>query len=116
MAMLSAGFIFVILIIALFALGNGSANTAWGFVKPMEEADTASDFEKAGTRLARRCHLSPREVEVFFLLAKGRNRAFISEELVIGDETTKSHIKSIYRKVDVHSQQELINRIESEKS
>lgn len=116
MAMLSAGFIFAILIIALFALGNGSANTAWGFVKPMEEADTASDFEKAGTRLARRCHLSPREVEVFFLLAKGRNRAFISEELVIGDETTKSHIKSIYRKADVHSQQELINLIEGEKS
>lgn len=116
MAMLSAGFIFAILIIALFALGNGSANTAWGFVKPMEEADTASDFEKAGTRLARRCHLSPREVEVFFLLAKGRNRAFISEELVIGDETTKSHIKSIYRKADVHSQQELINLIEGEEN
>ncbi|MEG2025259.1 MAG: helix-turn-helix transcriptional regulator [Gordonibacter sp.] len=114
LAMLSAGFIFVILIIALFALGGGSANTAWGFVKPVEEADTASDFEKAGTRLARRCHLSPREVEVFFLLAKGRNRAFISEELVIGDETTKSHIKSIYRKTDVHSQQELINLIEDE--
>ena len=43
------------LIIALFAMGSGSANTGWGFVKPMEEADAASDFEKAGTRLARRC-------------------------------------------------------------
>ena len=40
-----------ILIIALFAMGSGSANTGWGFVKPMEEADAASDFEKAGTRL-----------------------------------------------------------------
>ncbi len=116
LAMVSAGVIFVILIIALFAMGSGSANTGWGFVKPMEEADAASDFEKAGTRLARRCRLSPREIEVFFLLAKGRNRAYIREELVIGDETVKSHIKSIYRKADVHSQQELIDLLERESS
>ena len=114
MAMLSAGIIFVILIIALFAIGSGSANTGWGFVKPMEEADATSDLEKAGTRLARRCRLSPREIEVFFLLAKGRNRAYIREELVIGDETVKSHVKSIYRKTEVHSQQELIDLLERE--
>ena len=114
LAMLSAGIVFVVLLIALFAMGSGSASTGWGFVKPMEEADAASDFEKAGTRLARRCHLSPREIEVFFLLAKGRNRAYIHEELVIGDETVKSHIKSIYRKTDVHSQQELIDLLERE--
>lgn len=114
LAMLSAGIIFVVLIIALFALGSGKPSTGWGFVKPMEEADTTSDFEKAGTRLARQCRLSPREIEVFFLLAKGRNRAFIREELTIGDETVKSHVKSIYRKTDVHSQQELIDLIEAE--
>ena len=51
---------------------------------------------------------------MLFLLAKGRNRAYISEELVIGDETVKSHVKSIYRKVDVHSQQSLIDLIEAE--
>lgn len=114
MAMVSAFVIFFILIIALFALGNGSTSTGWGFVKPMEEADATSNFEKAGTRLARRCHLSPREIEVFFLLAKGRNRAYIREELVIGDETVKSHVKSIYRKANVHSQQELIDLLEQE--
>lgn len=114
LAMLSAGIIFVVLIIALFAMGSGKTSTGWGFVKPMEEADATSDFEKAGTRLARQCRLSPREIEVFFLLAKGRNRAFIREELVIGDETVKSHVKSIYRKTDVHFQQELIDLIEAE--
>ena len=51
---------------------------------------------------------------MLFLLAKGRNRAYISEELVIGDETVKSHVKSIYRKTDVHSQQELIDLLERE--
>ena len=36
------------------------------------------------------------------------------QELVIGDETVKSHVKSIYRKTDVHSQQELIDLLERE--
>ena len=51
---------------------------------------------------------------MFFLLSKGRNRAHIKEELVISDETVKSHVKNIYRKTDVHSQQELIDLIEGE--
>ena len=114
LAMLSAAIIFLILLIALFALGNGSANTGWGFVKPIEEADSSSEFEKSCTRLARQYRLSPREIEVFFLLSKGRNRAHIKEELVISDETVKSHVKNIYRKTDVHSQQELIDLIEGE--
>lgn len=116
LAMLSASIIFIILLISLFSFGKGSANTGWGFVRPIEIEDSSSPFEKAGTRLARRCHLSPREMDVFFLLAKGRNKAYISDELVIGVETVKSHIKSIYRKIDVHSQQELIDLLESEVS
>lgn len=113
-AMLSSVIVFAILLVALFAFGNRSASTAWGFVKPMEEKSSLSELESAGMRLARRHHLSPRETEVFFLLAKGRNRAFIRDELVIGDETVKSHIKSVYRKIDVHSQQELIGVVEQE--
>lgn len=113
-ALLSAVFIFLILLIALFALGKGSPNTGWGFVRPIEEVDSSSEFEKTCTRIARQYRLSPREIEVFFLLAKGRNRAHIKEELVISDETVKSHIKNIYRKLDVHSQQLLIDMIEAE--
>ena len=110
--MISSCSIFVILLIALFALGAKPDRSSWGIIKPMEEADASSEFEKAGTRLARQCKLSPRETEVFFLLSRGRNRAYISDELVIGEETTKSHIKNIYRKTGVHSQQELIDLVE----
>lgn len=113
-ALLAAGIIFLILLIALFALGNGSPNTGWGFVRPIEEEDSSSGFEKTCTRIARQYRLSPREIEVFFFLAKGRNRAYIKEELVVSDETVKSHIKSIYRKINVHSQQDLIDMIEAE--
>lgn len=113
-ALLAAGVIFLILLITLYAIGKGSPNTGWGFVRPIEELDTSSDFEKTCTRVARQFRLSPREIEVFFFLAKGRNRAHIKEELVVSDETVKSHVKNIYRKIDVHSQQELIDMIEAE--
>ncbi|WP_304424711.1 LuxR C-terminal-related transcriptional regulator [uncultured Adlercreutzia sp.] len=35
---------------------------------------------------------------------------------MIGDETVKSHIKSIYRKCEVHSQQALINLVDRERA
>lgn len=113
-AMFAAVFIFITLLIALFVFGKGSPNTGWGFVKPIEDGGVSSDLEKTCTRVARQYRLSPREIEVFFLLAKGRNRAYIRDDLVISDETVKSHVKSIYRKIVVHSQQELIDMIEDE--
>jgi DNA-binding CsgD family transcriptional regulator len=57
--------------------------------------------------------LSPRQVEVLLLLAKGRNAKHVAEAQCISYSTAKSHIYSTYRKIGVHSQQELLNYIES---
>lgn len=46
------------------------------------------------------------------MLAKGRNVPYIETELVISQNTIRSHIKHIYQKAGVHSQQELINLLE----
>jgi DNA-binding NarL/FixJ family response regulator len=111
--MFSAAAVFVILLIALFGLGNSSADTGWGFLKPIEEGEHHSPFELVCLQVARSCDLTQRETEVLVLLAKGRNRAYISEDLVVSDETAKTHIKRIYRKLGVHSQQEMIDLIEA---
>ena len=58
--------------------------------------------------------LTERETEIFSMLARGRNGTFIMEHYVISRNTVKSHIKHIYAKLDVHSQQELIDLVESE--
>jgi DNA-binding CsgD family transcriptional regulator len=57
--------------------------------------------------------LSPREIEVFQLLAKGRNAEYISKTLVVSVHTSKTHISRIYRKLNINSQQELINLVDS---
>ena len=45
------------------------------------------------------------------LYAQGRSRTFISSQLVISENTVRDHLKSIYRKLDVHNKQELIDLI-----
>jgi DNA-binding CsgD family transcriptional regulator len=57
--------------------------------------------------------LSPREVEVFFLVAKGRNAEYIQRTLFISTHTAKTHIANIYRKLEIHSLQELLDMIEA---
>lgn len=58
--------------------------------------------------LCQRYGLTARESEVFHLLAQGLNRLAIARELVISDDTVRTHMRNIYRKLDVHSQQQLI--------
>ncbi|MDR2197639.1 MAG: LuxR C-terminal-related transcriptional regulator [Coriobacteriales bacterium] len=59
--------------------------------------------------------LTPREAEMLPLLGSGRSIARMAELLFISENTAKSHVKSIYSKLGVHSKQELIDLV-SEKT
>ena len=58
--------------------------------------------------------LSERELEVMTLVAKGRSAARIADDLSVSPATVNSHISHIYRKLDVHSRQELLDLVERE--
>lgn len=75
-----------------------------------------SHFRARCDTLAKDFALSPREKEVFYLLAKGRNAEFISNELCIARPTTKTHIQHIYQKLGVNSHQQLINLVDNRHS
>ena len=47
--------------------------------------------------------LTAREVAVLGMLARGCTYAQISDRLGMSSHTVASHVKSIYRKLDVHS-------------
>jgi two-component system nitrate/nitrite response regulator NarL len=55
-----------------------------------------------------RSSLTSREWEVLDLLCAGRGTDTIAEELVLSVETVRSHVKSVLRKLGVHSQAEAI--------
>lgn len=65
--------------------------------------------------IANRYLLSRRETEVLFLLAKGHNAAFIQEKLCVSRSTVKTHMSHIYRKLDIHTQQELLSMLDEVK-
>ncbi|MDR2493567.1 MAG: helix-turn-helix transcriptional regulator [Coriobacteriales bacterium] len=69
-------------------------------------------FARCG-RIANQYLLSSRETEVFYLLAKGRNAAYIAKNLYISEGTVHTHTWRIYKKLDVHSQQELIDMVDA---
>lgn len=70
----------------------------------------ASDnITQARRLLAERHGLTERETDVFILLAQGRSRKFICDELFIADGTASSHISRVYDKLGVHSKQELLS-------
>jgi DNA-binding NarL/FixJ family response regulator len=58
--------------------------------------------------------LSPRELEVLKMLARGRDRAYIEEKLVVSRNTVKAHVKHIYAKLGIHSHQDLIALVQGE--
>ena len=66
----------------------------------------------ASARVAEERRLTPREAEALELLAHGRNTQTIQERMVVSRSTAKTHIRNVYAKLEVHSQQELIDLVE----
>lgn len=71
---------------------------------PHEDAVAASC-----ARLAAEYGLTSREQEVLCLLALGRSIPYIEAKLVIAQGTAKAHANRIYRKLGVHTRQELLD-------
>ncbi|WP_251230217.1 helix-turn-helix transcriptional regulator [Adlercreutzia aquisgranensis] len=76
---------------------------------PEDEASAAQTRIQA---IAQARGLSPRETEIFLLLAKGRTIPRIADELVLANSTVTTHVRGLYRKLDVHNRQELLDFVE----
>lgn len=79
---------------------------------PAPEAPTPGRWKRQSDFIAAKYGLSQREKEVFSLLARGRNVEYISTVFVISPHTSKTHIHNVYKKLGIHSQQDLISMVE----
>lgn len=120
-------FVVEAIVVFVFALSNVMLARTFSFdatvagvepVKPVrelsEEAAGARNCDAICARLAVERGLTAREAEVLPLLARGRNVAYIMEELTLSRNTIKSYVARVYGKLDVHSHQELIDLVEHE--
>lgn len=76
------------------AAGEGARDKGWLAVRCTEVAAASG--------------LTPRERDILGLLAQGRTVHDASELLGVSENTVKSHAKSVYQKLAVHTRSELI--------
>jgi LuxR family transcriptional regulator, regulator of acetate metabolism len=69
-----------------------------------ERAPRTADDGRLGAELTRR------EVEVLGMLAEGETNARIAQRLVLSQDTVKTHVKHILRKLGVHNRSQAVSR------
>lgn len=107
--------LFCLLVAALFLVSQSNLLEAWGMVRPGDSSEDADTTDLACQQLAKQFTLSTRESEVLGLLAQGKTRAEISNDLTLSEETIKTHMRHLYQKLGVHSRKELDHMIAKRK-
>lgn len=130
-AMVMAAIVWLLVIVTLFFFDESSAGKRLIFTELNDGGDEdtpakrfgaqqeALNEEKAADMLSLRCtalaqelKLTPREHEILELMARGRSKTYIAEAFFISENTVRGHVKHLYAKLDVHSKQELVDRVE----
>ena len=98
--------------------GDDTAGVAQGGASDSAHADEAPDspasalpVETRVALLADRFALTPRETEIVQILARGHGCSYVAETLLISKSTVYTHVRNVYRKLDVSCHDELIARI-----
>lgn len=100
---------------ALFLSSGNNMKYGWGTIVPGESGLDLGDLSGLVRFVAVERGVSQRETEVMELLVQGKTRREICDALTVSPDTVKTHVRAIYRKLDVHSQQELIDRVVAER-
>lgn len=77
-----------------------------------ETDESELTLDKKIAAIAEDYEITGRMLEVFELIAHGRTGTRIEQELYMSKGTVKTHTRRIYRKLDVHSKQEMLDLIE----
>lgn len=80
-----------------------------GEKSPTQDDDAFEPFAGYERAADPKYGLSRRELEVLVPFAQGRSANWIAESMYISKNTVRSHLRSVYTKLDVHTRQELLD-------
>ena len=80
------------------------------------ETPPTATIDQRCENLAQENGLTAREAEILLLTARGHSSTFIAEKLFISASTVRFHQQNIYRKLDVHSRQQLLALVNTEET
>ena len=95
---------------ALFATRHVAPSAQDGIMDD-EPASATTTVEDACAKLTREASLSPRESEVLVELAYGHTSGYIAKALFISDNTVRTHMRNIYRKLGVTDREALLELV-----
>lgn len=96
---------------AVFMIAVVAFNTQGGKAKRRSGISSSATLEARCGELALRYGLTPRETTILNMLAEGKSNTEIQNSLVLSKDTVKSHIRNIYKKLDIHSRPNLYRLI-----
>ncbi|HSM51090.1 MAG TPA: response regulator transcription factor [Thermoanaerobaculia bacterium] len=77
-------------------------------MSPEIAAKVITLFSRIAPPVEPECHLSPQEVRLLQLLARGLGYQPAGEELGVSINTVRNHVRAIYEKLHVHSKSEAV--------
>ena len=104
---------FLLLLTALSLVSHNNLLEAWGMAKPGEAPGDSEILDSSCDQIGTLYRLSERERDVLRRIAQGKSRAYIGVDLVLSEETVKTHIRHIYQKCGIHSRKELDEMVEA---
>lgn len=81
----------------------------------VEATSPNKSIQQRSDQIAAEYGLSPREIEVLYLLGRGYNHGYIATQLFISENTVRTHVRHIYTKLEISSREELIELIDKSK-
>ena len=78
------------------------------------EMGSARSFSEACQEFSSQHNLTSRENEVLLLLSAGHSSPYIAARLYISENTVRTHMRNMYRKLGVSSKEELVQLLEKE--
>lgn len=113
--MIGTRWLYAICAIVLVVVGNFIFTSAEAvrMIEAHEGAKGGELLTVACGILAEQYGLSQRESEVMLLLANGRSVPYIQTKLTLSQSTVKTHVRNIYRKLEIDGKQSLIDLVET---
>lgn len=106
-----------IAVVFLFLFSDTGYRTGWNSERGKNSTEKIIEhyysMPSVCSALARQYDLSTREEDILLLLLQKKSGPVIAKELYISPSTVKSHTRNIYRKLDVHSREELLALVEA---
>jgi DNA-binding CsgD family transcriptional regulator len=116
--LINALVILLVVVVTMIFFSEKELSSRWGvsFIGGTDEVDKVmlrkQELLNRCTQISSNHGLSQREEEVLVLLAQHKTIGVIERELFIANGTAKTHIRHIYRKLNIHSRNELYDMVD----